>query len=407
MAKRHLLSRKYAFTLVELIFVAIIIGLIMPQMFSLYNFIIKSNKEIIARQQAIQQWYEFFERLNILMEDYTVDYEEYYNRQMVWCFGDQKRWINWWVEKFKRNVSRNWYCENFTAYGNENSNFNDSSNYHDIYYCSSIGDSIRTDIKAVKQHCGEVGNRQSYGQYAALFKDVWKVWDPEDDKELGYIFDNGANNGNVNAIADSNNIQELYLISHDWTKRLYFRRVLNKEQESWKNKQYKIQMLRLRWFDAWRMHNFDITDTQNKWLYDGIIDTRACDYSMWFEPKNKSKANCKDSGEEGNGGNSVCWAYSDYYLPQDENDCWVDFTQWTTDLFAWNMIISPRWNAELYWGDHKYNYIHQINPYMKIMIINKIYFPSLFGSNSRIADTVKDFSVPLETTINMKDFYRG
>jgi prepilin-type N-terminal cleavage/methylation domain-containing protein len=47
--------KKYAFTLVELIFVAMIIALIMPEMFSLYNFIIKSNREIIARQQAIQQ----------------------------------------------------------------------------------------------------------------------------------------------------------------------------------------------------------------------------------------------------------------------------------------------------------------------------------------------------------------
>ena len=39
-------SNKYAFTLVELIFVAIIIWLIMPAIFSLYNFIIKSNREI-------------------------------------------------------------------------------------------------------------------------------------------------------------------------------------------------------------------------------------------------------------------------------------------------------------------------------------------------------------------------
>jgi type II secretory pathway pseudopilin PulG len=53
MTKKHI--KKYAFTLVELIFVAIIIALIMPEMFSLYNFIIKSNREIIARQQAIQQ----------------------------------------------------------------------------------------------------------------------------------------------------------------------------------------------------------------------------------------------------------------------------------------------------------------------------------------------------------------
>ena len=55
MNKKHLSLKKYAFTLIELVFVAMIIALIMPEMFSLYNFIIRSNKEIIARQQAIQQ----------------------------------------------------------------------------------------------------------------------------------------------------------------------------------------------------------------------------------------------------------------------------------------------------------------------------------------------------------------
>jgi hypothetical protein len=170
-----------------------------------------------------------------------------------------------------------------------------------------------------------------------------------------------------------------------------------------KYKQYKIQMLRLRWFDAWRMHNFDLLEDRegrgfkNKWLYDGVIDTRACDTSMWFEPKNKSQANC-NGGE----GNSICWAYSDYYLPQDSDDCWIDLTHWTTDLFAWKMSISPRWDSDLYWADGD----RQINPYMKIMIINKIYLPSIVWNNMRIANTINEFDVPLETTINMKDFYR-
>ena len=397
MVKKRLLSRKYAFTLVELIFVAIIIGLIMPQMFSLYNFIIKSNKEVVARQQAIQQWYEFFERLNILMEDYTVDYEEYYNRQMVWCVWTNKRWNN-----FDRNIWMSGYCTNFTAYGNENGNLTQSGSekYHNLYYCSSKqsqwGDLWHTRVIHPFSSCGTIGSsfwnstRQSYGQYAALFIDVkggeWDiVWD-NDDEELWYLV-----NAGIDAIGDPDDIQELYLISHDWTRRLYFRRKLDREyeDENWKKyKQYKIQMLRLRWFDAWRMHNFS-TDSQNKWLYDWVIDTWACDYSMWFE----WHGNVIDAG----------WAYSGYHLPQDENDCRLDLTQWTTNLFAWNIAISPRWDADLYWAKRN----RQVNSYMKIMIINKIYFPSIYGSSSRIADTVKDFSVPLETTINMKDFYRG
>ena len=139
-----ILSRKNkAFTMVELVLSMTIIGLLLPSIFSVYSFILKSNREIVARQDSIQQWYEFFERLNILMEDYTIDYEEYYNRQMVWCTGDDApNWTN-----FERNVDEDWYCENFTAYWNGNNIINDTTQHH-IYKCSSnIGNSNKVDVK--------------------------------------------------------------------------------------------------------------------------------------------------------------------------------------------------------------------------------------------------------------------
>lgn len=399
MNKKHLPLKKYAFTLIELVFVAMIIALIMPEMFSLYNFIIRSNKEIIARQQAIQQWYEFFERLNLLMEDYTVDYEEYFNRQMVWCVTSWSTY-NW--RNFKRNVWKEWHCTNFTAYGNENSHTSTQySWYNNIYYCSSLRglntDGGRTMILKDNM-CWEPQNtdinkhKQSYGQYAALFKDVkgwdWNIVWSEDDEELWYLINTSSikiNNKDkfIDAIEDSDNIQELYLISHDWKKRLYFRRKLDKED--W-YKQYKIQILRLRWFDAWSKHDFDDISDDNKWIYDGVIDTWACDTSMWFVWE----------------GNDIGWAYTDYHLPKDENDCRLNFSYWSTDLSAWRISISPRWDADLYRAKED----RQINTYMKIFILNKVYFPSIVGSNSRIASTITNFEVPLETVINMKDFYR-
>ncbi len=69
--------------MIELVFVCMILSIIIPSIYSLYSFIVRSNREISARQHAIQQSYEFFEKLNIRMQDYTIDYEEYYNRQMV------------------------------------------------------------------------------------------------------------------------------------------------------------------------------------------------------------------------------------------------------------------------------------------------------------------------------------
>ena len=107
------LKKYFGFTLIELLSVTVIIWFIMPMMIGVYSFLINSNKSIIARQNIIQQWYEFFERLNILMQDYTIDYEEYYNRQMVWCVA----W-GWTWENFTWNIWLSGYCTEFTAYWN-------------------------------------------------------------------------------------------------------------------------------------------------------------------------------------------------------------------------------------------------------------------------------------------------
>ena len=348
-------------------------------MIGIYSFLIKSNKEIVARQNAIQQWYELLEKLNILMQDYTVDYEEYYNRQMVGCvsWSTLSTWGN-----FKWNVWLSWYCTEFTAYGNENSTekmlgwAEVDPSYNDIYYCSSVrGQNSNLPHRVVKDDCWRRWKKQSFGQYAALFTDVMYPYDNEDDKEEGRPV-----NENVKAIEDSDNIQELYLISHDWKRRLFFRRKLTNQNSGYA--QYRIQMLRLRWFDAWQQHNFDKLSLGS---YDWQIDTWACDTSMWFI--------WNWSG--------VWWAYSGYHLPENENDCRIDLTYWSTSIFAWNLDISPVDDPDLYWSDQS----RQINPYMKILVVNWVYFPEIF-SKSLIGSSITDFKIPIQTTINMKDFYR-
>ena len=382
--------------MLELVLSMTIIGLLLPSIFALYTFIMKSNKEIVARQNAIQQWYEFFERLNILMEDYTIDYEEYYNRQMVGCVWD-KKWDN-----FERNVGDSWNCTNFTTYGNSYSTQDGSEiKGYDIYHCSSIlnDNQVKTSDSGKKNrflgttYCGRYWTYQSYWQYAALFTDANETISDEDDEELWCLLKNWNKTShkceydNIDAIADANNIKELYLISHDWKRRLYFRR--KNVADPTKEPHYKIQILRLRWFDAWEKHSFDDTTSSNKWLYDWVLDTRACDYSMWFEPDDKTDRQ------------NVGWAYSGYYLPKEKDDCWVDFTQWSTNVSDWQISISPIGDADLYWADQS----RQINAYMRIMTVNSIYWPALFSEGS-VPESIKAFKVPLQTTINMKDFYR-
>jgi len=382
--KRVELKKYKAFTLIELVFVAMIIWLIMPAIFSLYNFIIRSNREISARQDTIQQWYEFFERLNILMQDYTIDYEEYFNRQMVGCVWTTKTW-SW----FKWEIWLSWYCTEFTAYGNQNSTDRQwiSSENHDIYYCSSTKNQNYKNYfpkVVIAGSCWTKVGPQSYGQYEAFFTDVWDDTADMDDKNVvwdGDDYDRWSALGGVNAIADSDHIQELYLISHDGKTRLFFRRKLY--NQNWAYNQYKIEMLRLRWFDAGMKHNFNEIEG-NVWLYDWKIDTWACDAWMWFIWS----------------GNSIGWAYPEYHLPNDVNDCWIPVTYWSTSVSARNIEISPTTDSDLSWNAPS----RQINAYMKILTVNWVYLP--YYTTGSISTSIGSFSVPLETTINMKDFYR-
>ena len=76
---------KKAFTIVELLFVIIIISLLVPMIFGIISDMHKQKVEIEAKQQVMLQGYQLFEKINVLLQNYTIDYEEYFNRTMVGC----------------------------------------------------------------------------------------------------------------------------------------------------------------------------------------------------------------------------------------------------------------------------------------------------------------------------------
>jgi Tfp pilus assembly protein PilE len=122
--------------MVELISVIAVLAILIPTIFSAYNRIQQMKKEVDVRQQLVQQTYEFFERINVLSQDYTIDYEEYFNRQMVGCSAAGGNGKN-----FTWTTNGSGHCDQPTFYGNRNSSYgalNDSvRNYHKLYYCSS------------------------------------------------------------------------------------------------------------------------------------------------------------------------------------------------------------------------------------------------------------------------------
>ncbi len=121
--------KKKGFTLLEVIIAVTSFFLLLVVIINIYTKMIKLKYTIQAKTNVIQDAYFTIEKINLLLKDYTIDYEEYFNRKNVGC--------DTYTEPFTRNIGDNGYCDLFTAYGN-NSNIDQiPSTTRNIYVCSS------------------------------------------------------------------------------------------------------------------------------------------------------------------------------------------------------------------------------------------------------------------------------
>jgi hypothetical protein len=95
-----------------------------------YIQVIQVRDGIDARQSLIQESYFNMEKLNIVLRDFTIDYEEYFNRSRVGCHKPLSE------EAFSWNQTG--HCSLFTNYGNGNNIVPLSSGNFLLYHCSSI-----------------------------------------------------------------------------------------------------------------------------------------------------------------------------------------------------------------------------------------------------------------------------
>lgn len=385
------------FTLIEMLIVLTIFFVLLSVVLGIYSQLIRTKYTIQAKQTLIQSSYYMFEKLNLELKNFTVDYEEYFNRKMVGC-----DWSAYW-DNFKRNVNsgnNDWHCDNFTYFGNRNSIALATETENILYYCSSQSwystpelviesDSIQAGTWCFSGSL--ISNswyQQSFGQYAQQF------WDYKDDiwKWVGVRLDDDDEDvwRWPVSIADTNNIKELYLISQDWTKRIMFRRKMiesgdwNRDWVTWSDDSeiwYNLQMLKLRWFDAWSNHDFNISNSS--WVYDGRVDTRACDYAWWFI--------CNGSG--------VWSVYSGFNLPADKDDGWVSVFEKNLTISDFNIIISPNKNPNFARNETG----NQINPYITLTITSKLYWQIRY--KKLWFWSLDDFQLSLQTTFNTKNFY--
>jgi len=399
---------KKAFTIIELIIASIIIWIVLTVIFQMYFSMLKTKTEIYAKSILVQNTNNVIEKLNIIMKNYTIDYEEYFDRRVVWCNS------NGWND-FTWDVWTWWYCKRFTSYGNWNSVLSSTWN-NQLYYCSSIW----TDTSAIEtiwweKDCEWNTNTwstyiyhedkdnldngswcwnteawsnwdiQSYWEYKVQFWDVngnaddymWCKWDDDDvDLWLWPI-----------AIWDNLHVKELYLISKDWRHRIYIRRKLiwtwdwNHDgiiNYTWGEALYKLQILKLRWFDIGSGHTFWST-----WMTvnDGKIDTWACDKLQGFH------CNWQDTSY---------WNW--YYLAEDNNDGWVDMTINDITISNFNISIFPTRNPNYDW----YDTWMQLSPYLRIKLKTNLY-PVNYKRKIN-PELLSKYSLNLQTTFSIKPY---
>lgn len=355
---------------------------------------VKYNVE--ARQTLLQDSYYIMEKVNILIKDYTIDYEEYYNRWHVGCDSYQ--------DPFSWNIWDNGYCDQFSAYGNKNSvQVGAWQDRYEPYYCSSIASQnsphlvLQDANVAVGSGCfspvslqvnPQGGYYQSYGQYN------WQFWDMQQDADTitGIVRDDDDSNVWVwpESIWQTTGIQELYLIAQDQSKRFFMRRALI-ESGDWNGDEivsgdtenrYSLQSLELKSFDAGNNHDLDASAWS--WVYDSVLDTWACNYAAGFLCAGQSVWNL---------------LYSGYKQPIDANDGRVNMFQKNVTINGRNVTIYPTKNPALSRGEEDV----QINPYFTITLDTKLYGQVWYRKLGM--DSLEKFSLRLQTSFNTKNFY--
>lgn len=351
---------------------------------------IKLKYNIQARTNVIQDSYFTIEKINLMLKDYTIDYEEYFNRKNVWC--------NNYTQPFTRDVGTGGYCTIFTAYGNNNAIELATASKRKIYFCSSNTITDPYDPQTIIYNtniqnglgCQRTG-QQSFGQYYWQFRDVKKDVDVDSVPGAWNDYDDESIMRWPSAIEDPANVKELYLISQDDKSRILIRRALI-ESGDWNHngitgdndseKRYTLQILKLRGFDAGNNHDFNITNSS--WVYDGKIDTRTCDYAQWFI--------C--SWTEIN--NTI---YPWYKVPSDQNDGRVNLFQKNITISNRNLIIYPTKNPQYALAESNV----QINPYFTINLTSKLY--GEIRQKKLGIQNIDTFQISLQTTFNTKNFY--
>lgn len=129
--------RVSAFTLIELLISITVFLILITIGVTIFIELYKIKGGLEARQKVTTDTYFLVENLQRMVKDYTIDYEEYWNRRQIGCYQDQADSIKGYCthDTGQGNESNVWTRQNLLNSTSLNP-YRNSQQF--IYQCSSV-----------------------------------------------------------------------------------------------------------------------------------------------------------------------------------------------------------------------------------------------------------------------------
>lgn len=361
------------FTLIEILVWILIFIIVILWWFQALSSLTLWKVKLIEKTNITKDITYFTEKLfDEIKAWWTIDYEEYFNRLVVWnntssWYYIKNTWFwnfwSWWSVWSNSYWDNYYYCRssnwtNMWTWWCYNNNFNTYSN------------STLTKPQRYNQYTLQFVDYNS-DQNADLWDENWDgkiTWDKDDEHlwEWPLVF------------TWWENIKELYLISWDWKKRTLFR--WRWEEDMWNKPPtatcnstafwswciWTIEILKLEWKDWWVNHN-----KTSSWAYDWLIDTWIIDPNYWTWTE------------------VIAWATNYNY--------WQKLFPDTISVSDFKVYLYPNINSKYGWKNLTNS--TNINPYVKLSITLE---PSWKKRSQMKWPPIK---YTINTTINLTDYF--
>lgn len=290
-----MLKNNNAFTLIEILLWILIFSMVIIWWFEALSAVTLWKIKLVEKADVVKNTFYFNEKLfEEIKKGWTIDYEEYFNRKVVWntTYSSGHYSLNTWFWNF-------W--NGWTVWS--------ATYWNGFYYCRSTN---WVDMWTWWCYSTTTLNNlwisnwsQRYMEYVLQFIDYntnqntdwWLLWDEDWDGNIRWDDDDENLWEWPTIFTGSTDVREIYLISWDKKKRTIFRWNWLQDPDMpntgvqcdwtttttfWTGCLWSIEFLKLEWKDWGMSHNSWTTST---WSFDWIIDTWLIDkeFSWWAE----------------------------------------------------------------------------------------------------------------------------